>query len=234
MKLLILFLAQPAIRVNAMSTRKLSGICFSISAILAIWFYRAPLLASLQWFSDLEAVTASIRGYGLWGPAILCTLFILQTFLAFIPGQALMVASGYVYGFSGGILITWVSLVLGGQMAFWLARRYGRPFAEKWISPSILDRWNKSAAGQGIGFYVITLVMPFFPNDAMCYVAGLGHMSHRRFLIANALGRGIASVLTVIVGAFADQIPSLIWIAVIAFVVLGILGWLAARRFAKL
>jgi len=216
-----------------MSARKFFGICLSIIAILAVWYYRAPLLASLRWFSDLDAVTASIRGYGLWGPAILFILFILQTFLAFIPGQALMVASGYVYGFSGGVLITWFSLVLGGQMAFWLARRYGRPFAEKWISPSILDRWDKSAAGQGVGFYVVTLVMPFFPNDAMCYVAGLGNMSNRRFLIANALGRGIASVLTVVVGAFADQIPSLIWIAIIAFIVLGIVGWIAARRYAK-
>jgi len=216
-----------------MSARKFFGICLSIIAILAVWYYRAPLLASLRWFSDLDAVTASIRGYGLWGPAILFILFILQTFLAFIPGQALMVASGYVYGFSGGVMITWVSLVLGGQMAFWLARRYGRPFAEKWISPSTLDRWDKSAAGQGVGFYVVTLVMPFFPNDAMCYVAGLGNMSNRRFLIANALGRGIASVLTVVVGAFADQIPSLIWIAIIAFIVLGIVGWIAARRYAR-
>jgi len=58
-------------------------------------------------------------------------------------------------------------------------------------------------------------------------------MSHRRFLIANALGRGIASVLTVLVGAFADQIPSLLGIAIIAFVVLGILGWIAARPYAK-
>jgi len=216
-----------------MSTRKFSGVFLSIVAVAALWFYRAPLLTSLQWFSDLDAVTASIRGYGLWGPAVLFVLFILQTFLAFIPGQALMVASGYVYGFSGGILITWASLVLGGQMAFWLARRYGRPFAEKWISPSTLDRWDKSAAGQGIGFYVVTLVMPFFPNDAMCYVAGLGNMSNRRFLIANAIGRGIASVLTVVVGAFANQIPSLIWIAIIAFTILGVIGWIAARRYAK-
>lgn len=178
-------------------------------------------------------MVASIQGYGLWGPAALSLLFILQTFLAFIPGQALMVASGYVYGFGGGMLITWASLVAGGQMAFWLARRFGRPFAEKWISSSTLDRWDKSSAGQGIPFYVVTLVMPFFPNDAMCYVAGLGSMSHRRFLVANACGRGIASLLTVVIGAFSEQIPSLIWIAIVAFIVLGILGWIAARRYGK-
>jgi uncharacterized membrane protein YdjX (TVP38/TMEM64 family) len=193
--------------------------------------YREPLLTSLQWFSDLDAITSSIRGLGIWGPIVLCVLFILQTFIAFIPGQALMVASGYIYGFTGGIFITWASLVIGGQMAFWLARRYGRPFAEKWVSPATLDRWDKSAAGQGIAFYIVTLVMPFFPNDAMCYVAGLGHMSTRRFLVANAFGRGIASVLTVIVGAFADQIPALIWVAVAGFVILGVIGWVYSRRY---
>ena len=217
----------------AMNRKKLTNLFLSILALAALWIYRQPLIESLQWFSDLDAVTASIRGYGLWGPVILCVLFILQTFLAFIPGQALMVASGYVYGFSGGVLITWISLVLGGQLAFWLARRYGRPFAEKWISPAILDRWDKVAGKQGIPFYVVTLVMPFFPNDAMCYVAGLGKMSNRRFLIANSLGRGIASLLTVVVGAFADKIPSLLPIAVIGFVVLGIIGWVLSRRYSR-
>jgi uncharacterized membrane protein YdjX (TVP38/TMEM64 family) len=214
-----------------MNRKKLVNLLLSGLALAAIWIYRQPLAASLQWFSDLDSVTESIRGCGFWGPAVLCFLFILQTFIAFIPGQALMVASGYVYGFSGGIMITWASLVAGGQMAFWLARRYGRPFAEKWITPSILDRWDKVAGKQGIPFYVATLVMPFFPNDAMCYVAGLGKMSNRRFLVANTLGRGIASLLTVLVGAFSEQIPSLFWIATAVFIVLGVVGWIAARHF---
>lgn len=135
-----------------MNRKKLTNLILTGSALTTLWICRQPLIASLQWFRDLDAVTTSIRGYGLWGPVVLCVLFILQTFLAFIPGQALMVASGYVYGFSGGILITWVSLVLGGQLVFWLARRYGRPFAEKWISPFVLDRWDKTAANQSITF----------------------------------------------------------------------------------
>ena len=216
-----------------MPTRMLKIIILTLFSLFAMWVYREPLIASLQWFSDMDAVIVSIKGYGLWGPAILFVLFILQTFLAFIPGQALMVSSGYIYGFTGGILITWISLVVGGQAAFWLARRYGRPFAEKWVSASVLDRWDKSAAGQGIGFYVISLVLPLFPNDAMCYVAGLGSMSFRRFLTANILGRGIASFLTVVIGAYSEQIPGLLSMVVIGFILLGIVGWLAIRRYSK-
>ena len=216
-----------------MSIQKTIALTVTSLTFFEIWVYRDPLISSMLWFSDLNAVTESIRGFGLWGPAVLFVLFILQTFLAFIPGQALMVSSGYIYGFTGGILITWISLVIGGQAAFWLARRYGRPFAEKWVSAPVLDRWDKSAAGQGIGFYVITLVMPFFPNDAMCYVAGLGNMSFRRFLTANILGRGIASFLTVLVGAFSEQFPGLLWVAIVIFIVLGISGWFVARRYSN-
>lgn len=216
-----------------MSIQKTIALTLTSLTFFEIWVYREPLISSMLWFSDLNAVTESIRGFGLWGPAILFVLFILQTFLAFIPGQALMVSSGYIYGFTGGILITWISLVVGGQAAFWLARRYGRPFAEKWVSAPVLDRWDKSAAGQGIDFYVITLVLPFFPNDAMCYVAGLGNMSFRRFLTANILGRGIASFLTVLVGAFSEQIPGLLWVAIVIFIVLGISGWFVARRYSS-
>ncbi len=216
-----------------MSLQKVILYSSIVLSLILLWVYRLPIMQSLRWFSNLDAVIESIRGYGYWGPAVLFLLFILQAFIAFIPGQALMIASGYIYGFIGGILITWTSLVLGGQIAFWLSRKFGRPFAEKWIAPATLDRWDKSAAGQGVAFYVITLVMPLIPNDAMCYVAGLGSMEPRRFLLANMLGRGIASILTVTVGAYVNQIPALIWVFLVGFVVLGVAGWFVARRYQR-
>jgi uncharacterized membrane protein YdjX (TVP38/TMEM64 family) len=213
-----------------MSIRKILHISFVVTALSILWMLRTPLGSTFQWFSNQEAVSEAIQNSGLWGPVILFVLFVLQTFIAFIPGQALMIASGYIYGFTGGFLITWISLVAGGQMAFWLARRYGHHFAEKWISPTVLERWNKSAAGQGIGFYAITLVLPLFPNDAMCYVAGLGRMSAKRFLIANMLGRGMASFITVLVGAYGSQIPVQVWVGAGVLILLGLLGWQIVKR----
>jgi uncharacterized membrane protein YdjX (TVP38/TMEM64 family) len=94
--------------------------------------------------------------------------------------------------------------VVGGEIAYVLARNYGRPFAEKWISPTVLERWNKAAAGQGVGFFAISLVMPLVPNDAMCYIAGLGTIS-RIFSIANLLAR-LACVITSVAGAFGGNL----------------------------
>jgi uncharacterized membrane protein YdjX (TVP38/TMEM64 family) len=206
-----------------------------VIAILALgavlWIWRHELSVMWNWFGSFNAVTASMRGAGIWGPATLFILFVLQVFLAFIPGQALMVACGYLYGFWGGFLLSWLSLVAGGELAYVLARKYGRPFAERWIAPDILSRWDQAATGQGIGFFAIMLVMPLVPNDAMCYVAGLGTISHRRFVLANFLGRGMACVLTSAAGAFGGSLPWQGWLVlVIVFCLVGVTWHIVKHR----
>ena len=201
-----------------------------IAAPIVLWKTREPISALWRWFGDRDAVSASMDQIGLWGPLVLFVLFVLQVFLAFIPGQALMVACGYLYGFWGGFLLSWLSLVAGGECAFILARRYGRDFAARWISPEILARWDQAAHGQGISFFTVSLVMPLLPNDAMCYVAGLGRISHRRFSIANLLGRGIACIFTSAAGSFGTAIPWQVWVVLIAILIAGSIAWLTSRN----
>jgi uncharacterized membrane protein YdjX (TVP38/TMEM64 family) len=203
--------------------KKSIGIFSLIATLSALYYFHDGILQTLSWFSSRDAIATSMQHSGLWGPIVLFILFVLQVFLAFIPGQALMVASGYLYGFWGGFLLSWLSLVVGGEIAYVLARSYGRPFAEKWISPTVLERWNKAAAGQGIAFFAISLVMPLVPNDAMCYVAGLGTISRIRFSVANLLGRGLACVITSAAGAFGGNLSWQGWAILIGlFVIIGI------------
>ena len=206
-----------------------------LTVLVALWGVRDGISIAWAWFSNLHSVTSSMERAGLWGPVVLFILFVLQVFLAFIPGQALMVACGYLYGFWGGFLVSWLSLVAGGEIAYLLARRYGRPFAERWISSDVLSRWDKAAAGQGIGFFAVMLVMPLVPNDAMCYVAGLGTISHRRFTAANLLGRGMACVITSAAGVLGGQLSWQGWAVVVAvFVAIGVAWHIARSRFSSL
>jgi uncharacterized membrane protein YdjX (TVP38/TMEM64 family) len=194
----------------------------AIVAIIAFWPYIANLVSVL---GDSQAVTTLLRESGPWGWFILILLLILQAFLAFIPGQGLMLASGYIYGFWMGLLLTWFGLTLGGQISFWLARRYGRPFASRFVSEKVLSRWDRIAARQGVGFYIVSLFLPIFPNDAMCFVAGLGEISFRRFLVANMLGRFIATAAMTFVGAYGTQIPTTVWVVLLIGLVLFLLVW---------
>jgi uncharacterized membrane protein YdjX (TVP38/TMEM64 family) len=211
------------------SRKTLLPIIFLIVLTL-VWVLRQPLLGTLKWFGDRDAVITFVQEFGFWGPAILFILLILQVFLAFIPGQALMITCSYLYGFWGGMLITWTSLVAGGHIAFLLARLYGRPFAEHWVSPNTLSHWDKTALGRGIAFFAMSLVLPVFPNDAMCYVAGLGKISTRHFLYANMIGRGMACLLASIVGAYGSQIPLWGWVCGIGIIFAGCINWWAKKH----
>lgn len=211
------------------SRKTLLPICFLIILSL-VWVLRQPLLGLLSWFGDRDAVLTFVQEFGLWGPAIFIALLILQVFLAFIPGQALMITCSYLYGFWGGLLITWTSLVAGGHVAFLLARQYGRPFVERWVSPNTLSRLDKTALGQGVVFFAMSLVLPVFPNDAMCYVAGLGKISTRRFLCANMLGRGMACLLASFVGAYGSQIPLWGWVCGIGIIFAVCVSWWSIKH----
>jgi uncharacterized membrane protein YdjX (TVP38/TMEM64 family) len=211
--------------------KKIFAVILFVSALILVWEFRTPAMNLLNWFGNREAVISSVEKLGVWGPIVIFILLVLQVFLAFIPGQALMVACGYVYGFWGGLLLSWFSLFAGGQAAFFLARHFGRPFAERWISTEILSKWDKAADGQGVGFYALSLVLPIFPNDAMCYVAGLGKIPSRRFAFANSIGRGLACLFTSAVGAFGSQLGWQGWVIIAVVIVLACMGWFIVRNF---
>lgn len=210
--------------------KKHLSIVLIVLLLALIWVFRTSVVEGLAWFGNRDAVTHTIRELGIWGPVVLIVLLILQTFLAFIPGQALMVTCGFIYGFLPGLLISWLGLFIGGQLAFALARHYGRDFAERWVAPHILNKWDKASDGQGSGFFAISLVLPIFPNDAMCYVAGLGKISLRRFSLANSLGRGIACLFTSAAGAYGNLLGLHEWLFIGMLVVLICIGWMIFKN----
>lgn len=198
---------------------------------LLLWYFREPLWAGLVLAGDRRALTTLLNTYGGWAQGLSALLLVLQVFIAVIPGQMLMIVNGYVFGFWKGLIITWTSLVLAGEVAFWLARRYGRPVAARFVAPATLEKWDHASFNQSILFYVITMLLPLFPNDVMCYVAGLTPMPPLRFLAANMLARLIASLALVYLGAFGKGLPPWAWGIIASLTtVLVLISWLARRK----
>jgi uncharacterized membrane protein YdjX (TVP38/TMEM64 family) len=150
---------------------------------------------------------------GSWGALALFSLLVLQVFIAVIPGHALMLAGGYVYGFALSLLITLTSTVLGSQIAFLVARRYGRAAVYRLARPEIILKWDRLASRQGALFYFFAFVLPIFPSDLMCYVAGLGTIPARRFFLANVLGRFVCAAFITLIGSNGLHMPALFWAA---------------------
>jgi uncharacterized membrane protein YdjX (TVP38/TMEM64 family) len=190
---------------------------------LAIYF-RQPLVELLHIISDQQAVSEYLKSYGALGPVVLFVLMVAQVFVAVIPGHALMVTAGYVYG-RLGLFIVIASTILGSQVAFMVARWYGRDLINKLASSEIIERWNQAAQNQGVVFYFFAFVLPIFPSDLMCYVAGLATISPKRFFIANILGRTCCAVFVTLIGIYGMHPPVEFWVAAIVAISIFFAGW---------
>jgi uncharacterized membrane protein YdjX (TVP38/TMEM64 family) len=211
--------------------RSFKAILVVIILALVLW-YRGPLADLLRIIGDQQTVSAYLQSYGSLGPVILFVLMVAQVFVAVIPGHALMVTAGYVYGAIGlGTVI--LSTILGSQIAFLIARHYGRDLIYKLASPEILERWNGTARYQGTLFYFFAFVLPIFPSDLMCYVAGLGTISARRFFIANVLGRSCCAFFITMIGMYGMHPPLEFWIVAILGISGFFAGWAIYRKMGR-
>lgn len=200
--------------------------------ILAV-IYRQPIVEFLNIITDQKAVSTYLQSFGALGPVVLFILLIAQVFIAVIPGHALMVTAGYVYG-STGLLVVITSTILGSQIAFIIARSYGRDLIYKLASPEVINKWDKIARHQGILFYFFSFVLPIFPSDLMCYVAGLATISPRRFFVANVLGRTCCAVFITLIGIYGMHPPVWFWLLA-AFVISAFFGgWAIYKKIHKL
>ncbi|RIK29306.1 MAG: hypothetical protein DCC56_13200 [Anaerolineae bacterium] len=210
--------------------RNRRSILIAICVLLILWWTRVPVMDFLRWVVDRDAVAEYMISYGDWAMALYLSLLILQVIVAMIPGQALVFAAGYIFGFIPTLLVTIPAAVLSSQLAFLLARRFGKPLAYRLASQKAIERWESMSRNQGIAFYFLAFNLPIFPSDAMCYVAGLGAISGPHFLVANFLGRFVSTVFTVAVSAYGFDLPGWFWAAAIAVILILYFSWMAYAR----
>jgi uncharacterized membrane protein YdjX (TVP38/TMEM64 family) len=194
-----------------------------------IAFYRLPITHLLHIIGNQEAVSAYLQSFGVWGPVVLFVLMVLQVFVAVIPGHALMVTAGYAYGMTGLFVII-TSTIVGSEIAFFFSRKYGRGLIYKLASPQTIERWDGMAFNQGVIFYFFAFILPIFPNDLMCYVAGLGKISAGRFFVANVLGRSVVAISITMIGMYGLNPPVGFWLILIAGALILSAGWFIFKR----
>jgi uncharacterized membrane protein YdjX (TVP38/TMEM64 family) len=191
---------------------------------LLIWF-RQPLGDLLAIVSDREAVAVYLGQFGLLAPLLLSIILVLQVIVAAIPGHALMVGGGYVFGFGPAVLISLLATVLGSQVGFLLARWAGRPLIEKLAPVDVLDKWYDVSARKGLLFFMFAFMVPIFPADVLNYVAGLSSLSARRFFVANLVGRLPGVLLMTAIGAYGFQLSLNVWLVIAAAGLLLAVSW---------
>lgn len=153
----------------------------------------------------------------------------LQVVLIPIPGQPLEIPGGYLFGFGAGMALATVGSLVGSMVAFGLGRRLGRRWVERRVGPgerSRFARWLSDGERVEATIFWLMLV-PVFPRDPLCYLAGMSGVHPARFAVIAALGRPVGLAPAVALGA-GGVVPGLV-VQILLAAGTGA-AWLAWRR----
>lgn len=136
-------------------------------------------------------------------PLAFVCLQALQVVFAPIPGQVLAGVGGYLFGTWLGTLYSMVGVVLGSTVVFAASQRYGRPFIERVLAPEMLAQFDGFVAEYGTTGLFVAFLLPTFPDDALCALAGLTQLDYRRFLLLLVVGRTPTFLAAAVAGTSA-------------------------------
>lgn len=194
-----------------------------LAVSLALWHWHEPIW---EFFGNQQRLQEWVKGFGPWAPLVSIALNAAQVLAAPIPGQIVGVANGYLYGVWLGTLYSMIGLVLGRALAMALGRWFGRRLVERLVDPEQLARWDKIIRHRGPFFLFLVFLVPFLPDDLVCFLAGLSPLSIPHMIILSTLGGLPGVFVSCWLGANManmKDLPLWMWVVLIAGAI--VLAW---------
>ena len=156
----------------------LSVMCFVASVVL--------LVAALPMDSLMEALRFWIGGLGFWAPLAFAITYGIAATL-FIPGSALSLAAGVLFGVWLGTAAVWLGATLAIALSFLIARYAARARVEDLAKTrprfAAVDR---AVGEQGWKIVALTRLSPVFPFNLQNYLFGVTAIRFWPYCIASA------------------------------------------------
>ncbi|HUF42216.1 MAG TPA: FAD-containing oxidoreductase [Verrucomicrobiae bacterium] len=153
-----------------------------------------------QWFLVFEDF---VRQLGSLGPLLVIVAYIASTVI-FVPGSALTIGSGTLFGLQTGFIVVFIGANLGALCSFLLARSFLRDKVAAWAAVHPKFRSLDKAIGrQGFKMVLLTRLSPVFPFVLLNYFLGLTAVRTGAYVGATLLGMLPGIFLYVYIGAAA-------------------------------
>ena len=141
-----------------------------------------------------EGLQNYLKNAGVWMPILYIILQYLQVIILPIPTLVSTVAGLALFGAFQTLVFSFIGIALGSITAFFIGRRLGYKAVVWLLGANTLNKWQKKLKGKDKLILTIMFILPLFPDDILCFIAGLSSMSNKYFLIMILLTRlvGIA------------------------------------------
>ena len=167
---------------------KFIAIFITISIILfIIYAFRLGI------FDDKYILVNYIKTLGIIAPIIFIILQIIQVIIPIIPGGITCLAGVLAFGPILGFIYNYIALIIGSCIVYYLASKYGIYLIRKLFKESTINKYIKYIDSKGFKvLFFISIILPFFPDDLLCYIASISKIKFNSYLIINLIGKQIS------------------------------------------
>ncbi len=193
-------------------------------ALALILLYVLNVTGVMSTIKSVEELRAYIESMGSWMPVVYVALQFLQVVILPIPAVLSITVGVLLFGPLKAAILSFIGILAGSVVAFFIGRVLGYKVAAWLVGKENLDKAIRSVKGKDRAVLTFMFLFPFFPDDILCFVAGLSSMSKRFFLIMITIVRAI----TIFISCYAynnSLIPYdtwwgiLIWVAFFALTI---------------
>lgn len=156
-----------------------------------------PLLQAMK---DQTTFREWMQSRGFLKYPLMVGIMTLQVLIAFIPGEPIEIAAGYIFGAWTGMALCLIGCAVGSIIIFMLVRRYGMRFVSLFITQEKLENmkfFNDPKKRDSAIFFLF--LIPGTPKDILTYLAALTPVNLGKYLLLTSIAR-IPSVLSSTLG----------------------------------
>lgn len=177
----------------------------------------------------IEHIINLIQKTGAYGKIVFVLLQILQVVVLPLPALLCYVSGAMIYGPLEAFILSSIGVFIGSMICYAIGRFCGRKIVH-WLAGDKIDKYLDILSTRGKGPFVIMQLLPFFPDDVLCILAGVTNMNFWFYLMTMLVIRPIVIAVYCFLGS-GSIIPFSgwgipVWILIfMIFITLGILTY---------
>lgn len=192
--------------------------------ICAIVFYSLCATGMLGTINSVEGLREYISRSGSMAALIYISFCFLQVVMLPVPGSVAVGVGVAMFGPLKCALYSFIGIFLGSLIAFLIGRWVGYRAVCWIVGKESIDKWLEKLKGKDYLILSIMFLLPMFPDDVLCFVAGLSSMTWAYFVVMIFVTRAISVVTT----AYSfELIPFTTWWGIMIWIILAALIVLA-------
>ncbi len=203
--------------------------------IFSVVFFVLCASELLGKINSVDALREYIEGMGGMAAAIYIVFSFLQVVLLPVPGSVSVAVGVAMFGPLKCAVYSFIGIVSGSLAAFAIGRWVGYRAVCWIVGQETLDKWLNKLKGKDYLILSLMFLLPLFPDDVLCFVAGLSSMTWPFFIVMITITRLIGVFSTAYsfeLIPFTTWWGLLIWAVLLALIALSF--YLVLKHYEKI